>query len=130
MARQTLTPLFLVLAAFAVSEPVVAAGIEGTWSGRGYVKPADGKRETVRCKITYRRQTKKVFSVLAVCATPSAKIHQTGEVLMVRKNRFVGDFYSSEYDISGRVRVTLRGSRQTVTFSSARGRGSVTLSKR
>jgi hypothetical protein len=46
---------------------------------------------------------------------------------MVTANRYVGDFYNSEYDISGRIRVSVSGSSQTVTFSSARGKGSLSL---
>jgi hypothetical protein len=48
---------------------------------------------------------------------------------MVSPNRYVGDFYNSEYDISGRVRVVISGSSQTVTFSSAKGSGSLSLKK-
>ncbi len=106
-----------------------AAELAGTWNGSGYVNPKDGKREKVRCRITYNRHTPKVFSVSAVCASPSAKVNQTGEVLMVNPNLFVGDFYNPEFDVSGRVRVRLSGSRQTVTFSGPRGSGSVSLSK-
>ncbi len=130
MIKQAFKLLFLALAVLALSGPAVAAALEGTWSGGGHVKPTSGTREKLRCKITYRKRSSKVFSVRAVCATASVKINQTGEVLMVTPNRYVGDFYNPEFDVSGRVRVILRGSRQTVTFSGARGRGTVTLSKR
>lgn len=49
---------------------------------------------------------------------------------MVSPTRFVGDFYNPEFDVSGRVRVTLRGSTQTVTFRGPRGSGSMTLTRR
>ena len=130
MIRKTLSLLIPVLTILMMCEKVVAAEIEGNWSGSGYVAPTKGKRENVRCKIRYKRHTAKVFAVRAVCASPSAKVIQTGEVLKVKENLYVGDFYSPDYDISGRVRVTVSGSRQKVTFSSARGRGAVTLSKR
>jgi len=107
-----------------------AASLSGTWSGSGYVQPSNGQRESVRCKITYSRQSDKVFGVSAVCASPSAQIRQTGEVLMVNENRYVGDFYNSSYDISGRVNVSISGSSQTVSFKSASGHGSLSLSKR
>jgi hypothetical protein len=123
----------IVVAAFAVavftSSQVRADPLEGTWSGGGYVEPKDGTRESVRCRITYNRHTSTVYRVTALCASTSTKVHQTGEVLRVNANRYVGDFYNPDYDISGRVRVSISGSQQTVTFSSKRGSGSVTLTK-
>lgn len=107
-----------------------AGPIDGTWSGGGYVQITDGKRERVRCRVTYSRQTDKVYAVKATCASPSNKIYQTGEVLMVGHNRYVGDFYNNQFDVSGRVRVSVSGSRQTVSFKSASGHGSMNLSKR
>ena len=107
-----------------------AASIEGTWSGSGFVKPKDSKRQKVRCRITYSRESKKVFGVRASCATTSNKILQTGKVLKVSSKRYIGDFYNKEFDVSGRVRVSVSGSRQTVSFSSLRGHGRVTLRKR
>lgn len=107
-----------------------AASLSGTWSGSGYVIPKDGPRESVRCRVTFSQESSKLFAVKAVCASTSTKIIQTGEVLMVNPNRYVGDFYNAEYDIAGRVRISLSGSSQTVTFSSKNGHGSMTLRKR
>ncbi|MCH9806354.1 MAG: hypothetical protein K0U74_01355 [Alphaproteobacteria bacterium] len=121
-------PALLVLAGYPGTGH--AASLAGSWNGSGYVNPTKGKRERVRCRITYSKQTSKVFSVRASCATASNKILQTGEVLMVNASRYVGDFYNSEYDISGRVHVSVNGSRQTVSFSSGRGSGRVNLRKR
>lgn len=117
-----------VLVAFPIGAQ--AASLSGTWSGSGYVNPKDGPRESVRCRITYSQESATVYGVKAVCATTSTKIIQTGEVLMVNPSRYVGDFYNSQYDVSRRVRVSLRGVRQTVTFSSKKGHGSMTLRKR
>lgn len=107
-----------------------AASLEGTWSGTGFVKPKDSKRQKVRCRITYSRESSKVFGVRAACATTSNKILQTGRVLKVSSKRYIGDFYNQQFDVSGRVRVSVSGSRQTVSFSSLRGHGRVTLRKR
>jgi len=121
-----LAPLALVLSL----EKVGAASLEGIWSGSGVVNPKGGQREKVHCRIRYRRESENVFGVAATCATTSVKIRQTGKLLKVKPTRYVGDFYNPAYDVSGRVRVIVRGSVQTVTFKSARGSGSVTLSKR
>jgi hypothetical protein len=107
-----------------------AASLEGVWSGSGVVNPKDGPREKVRCRISYRRESEKVFGLTATCATRSNKFQQTGKLLMVSATSYVGDFHNPAHDVSGRVRVIVRGSRQTVTFQSARGSGRVTLRKR
>jgi hypothetical protein len=107
-----------------------AQSLEGTWNGSGVAKPASGQSERVRCKMTYTRESPKVFGVSATCATTSVKFHQTGKLLMVSPTRFIGDFYNPEYDVSGRVRVTLKGSSQIVNFSGPKGTGSLTLTKR
>jgi hypothetical protein len=124
-------PLALSLAvSVGATVAVGAAPIDGTWSGGGYVKPTDGKRERVSCRVTYRRQTPKVFSVSAVCASTSTQIRQSGEVLKVTANTYVGDLFNSEYNISGRVRIRVKGRRQSVSFRSSSGSGSMTLRKR
>ena len=121
-----LAPLALVLSL----ETARAVSLEGAWSGSGVVNPKDGQREKVRCRISYRQESANVFGVVATCATSSVKFRQTGKLLQVNPTRYVGDFHNPEYDVSGRVRVMVRGSVQTVTFQSVRGSGSVTLRKR
>jgi hypothetical protein len=107
-----------------------ATSLEGVWSGSGVVNPKDGPSETVRCRLSYKQESEKVFGLTATCATSSRKVHQTGKLLKVGPTSYVGDFYNPGYDISGRVRVVVRGSAQTVTFQSAKGNGSVDLRKR
>ncbi len=107
-----------------------AASLQGSWTGKGYVSPKEGARESVTCRISYSQESGTVYGVKATCASPSANIRQTGEVLMVNPNLFVGDFYNPQYDLSGRVRVTISGSSQTVTFSGDHGSGSISLTKR
>lgn len=129
--RKLILALPVLLGSIAISSITAHAGpIDGTWSGGGYVQITDGKREKVRCKVTYSRQTDKVYAVNAVCASPSNKIRQTGEVLLVSKDRYVGDFYNNQFDISGRVKVNVSGSKQTVSFKSSSGHGSMNLRKR
>ncbi len=106
-----------------------ATTLDGVWSGSGVVNPSDGARESVRCRVRYKQETATVFGVSATCATRSRKIQQNGTVLKVGPASYVGEFYNPGYDISGRVRVVVRGATQTVTFKSARGNGSVSLRK-
>ncbi len=107
-----------------------AASLAGEWAGSGVFSPNDGPREKVRCRISYKQESEKVFGLTATCATRSNKIQQTGTLLMVNTTNYIGDFYNPAHDVTGRVRVVVRGTRQTVTFESARGRGRVTLRKR
>lgn len=110
--------------------PVAAAEINGSWSGSGYIHPRSGNRERVRCVVRYSQQSSRVFGVSANCASSSGSIRQTGEVLKVRSNTYVGDFHNRQFDIRGRVRVQVSGGRQTVTFSSSDGSGRLSLRRR
>ncbi len=110
--------------------PAAAASLAGSWSGSGAVKTSAGKGENVRCRVSYARLAPKIFSVNARCATPSIALRQTGELLMVRPNVYVGDFYNSEFNIRGRIRVVVKGRRQAVTLSSDSGKGRLSLRKR
>ena len=107
-----------------------AASLEGKWRGTGFVKPNNGKREKIRCRISYNKETDKVYSVTGVCASAAGKATQSGSLLKVRKNRFKGDFRNAAHDVSGRMEVNLRGKRQTVTLRSSRGYAKIRLRKR
>lgn len=119
------------LAVCLVSGHAIAQGvsIDGIWSGGGYAELSGGQREKVRCRVRYTRETPDVYGVSAVCASPSVKVTQTGTISRVGSNRFIGDLYNPEYDVAGRVRVVVSGSTQTVTMSSSRGSGNLTLSR-
>ena len=67
-------PFSVVLAAAALNVCVFAgaassASLQGTWSGRGYVKPTEGQREMVSCRVSYSPQGSKVVAVSATCAS-------------------------------------------------------------
>ena len=109
---------------------VQAASLDGTWSGRGFVQPSGGKREKVRCRATYSRTSSKTYDVRATCASASNSIRQTGTLLWIRKGRYAGDFYNRQFDIGGRLRVTVRGARQSVTFKGDGVTGKLNLRKR
>lgn len=124
---------FLFAVALSVALPswdAEAEALDGVWSGGGHVSPKSGQREKVSCRVQYQSQGSKTYGVVATCATTSAKIVQTGSLTMVNPTRYVGDFYNSEYNVSGRVRVVVSGSRQTVTFWNPQGSGQLSLSRR
>ena len=106
-----------------------AAGLEGSWSGGGTVRFASGAEEQARCRAHYSRRSAAVYVLRATCATASGRAAQSATLQRVGDNRYSGTFYNSEYDISGRIYVILRGSSQTVRLTSSSGSASFRLSR-
>jgi hypothetical protein len=125
-----ITIFLAALAPLHATSALAASGLDGTWSGSGYVVPKSGDRESVRCRVRFDKQSSKVYRVTANCSSATTNIVQTGEVLEVSGGRYVGDFYNPQYDISGRVKVQLSGNHQTVTFAGGQGQGSLSLNRR
>lgn len=115
----------------AASSPATAQGarIEGTWSGAGRMILSSGNSERVRCRATFRRQASRTFGMVAVCASPSARVAQTASVQQVAPGRYAGRFYNREYDISGTVRVSVRGNRLGAYLSGSGASASLTLTR-
>ena len=107
-----------------------AISLDGHWLGQGTATLASGKTERFRCRVTYNAVSAQAFGVRAVCANPSIKIIQTGQVLRVRANTYVGEFRNDAYDVGARVRVIVRGERQFVTLSASEGTGRLDLKRR
>lgn len=124
------TALVASLTMLAPTTAASAAALAGEWSGEGTVTQTEGPTEKVRCRVSYKQESAKVFGVVAQCASTSKKMKQTGELLEVRPGVYSGKFNLPQYDVSGRVRVVLEGETQTVTFKSPRGEGQVTLTRR
>ena len=106
-----------------------AAELEGSWSGGGTVRFATGAEEQARCRAHYSRRAKGVYVLRATCATASGKAAQSATLQRVGDNRYSGTFYNSEFDISGRIYVVLRGSSQSVRLTSSSGSASFRLSR-
>jgi len=105
------------------------ASLEGSWSGGGAVSFSSGTKEQARCRAQYRRRTSNSYVLRAVCATPSARAEQTATVRRVGSNRFEGSFYNSEYNVSGQIYITVRGSSQNVRLTSSAGWAHFRLSR-
>lgn len=125
------TSILLTTGLLASTASAQAKGLDGQWNGFGKAKLASsGKTENFRCKVTYNRETSKVFGVRAVCASPSIRIIQTGKVLKVRENTYKGELYNQAYDLRGDVRIVVNGREQKVTLTADEGNGVLTLRKR
>ena len=110
--------------------PAASAEITGEWEGSGSAKLTDGERERVRCRISYQKQSNKTFAIRATCASPSAKVTQTGTILRATTNTYVGSLFNPDYKITARVRIRVSGNNQTVTMTADEVTGSVKLKRR
>jgi hypothetical protein len=123
------------LAAFAAALitapfPATAADLEGSWSGGGYIRFASGDRERARCRAQFSQVSSTVFRVNAVCATESVKVEQVARVRKVGSRTYAGRFVNSEYNITGDIRVTVKGSVQSVHLASGEHSANLTLYRR
>lgn len=78
-------------------------GLAGTWSGSGLMKPSDGPRERVRCKVAYSvKKPGRALGLELRCASEaykmvlSANIEQNGTQLS-------GNWFESEYRQGGKI---------------------------
>lgn len=110
--------------------PAAAAGeLAGKWSGGGSVMLASGAREKARCRASYTRAGAKSYVMSATCATPSAKVSQTAQLRKTGANSYAGTFFNPEYGITGRIRISVSGARQSVILSGDAGRAAFSLKK-
>ncbi len=103
-----------------------AASIAGIWVGNGVVQSRSGRKESVQCQIRYSKASGKTYGFSATCASAAGKT-QTGRGSMQHLN---GNRYSGRLFFAGRVSMTLRGNRQTVTVISSEGTGRLILTRR
>lgn len=117
------------LDASATATQAQSSRLDGTWNGSGRMVLSSGNAERVRCRATFRRQAARTFAMSAICATPSARVSQTGRVQQVSAGRYDGRFYNREYDVSGTVRITLRGNRMSASLAGGGASAFLSLSR-
>lgn len=119
------------MAALAVlSSPALAVSLDGEWRGSGTVQVTNGNRERVTCRVSYSRQSSRVYGFHAVCASTSVRVIQNGVVSQASANSYVGTTHNPEYNVSGRIRIVVSGGSQTVTVRADQGSGRIVLRKR
>lgn len=106
-----------------------AADLVGTWSGGGAFVLANGTKEKARCRSHFSRVSDSLYVMNAACATPSAKVTQSAQLRKVGSNSYSGSFFNPEFGVSGRIRITVKGRRQSVLLSSDAGQAAFTLSR-
>lgn len=117
------------LSAFVGSVPANADPLEGSWSGGGVVRH-EGGTETIRCRISYAKSTGRTLTFNATCATTGGKVQQAGRVVALGRNRYTGRAYSKDYQVTGKLYVTVRGAKQSIRVTSPKGSANLTLRKR
>jgi hypothetical protein len=120
-------PMLMAGLAVVGAQPAMAQSLEGSWSGGGSVAFTSGQHERARCRAQYRRASATPYTVTATCATPSGSATQTATVRQVGGNTYQGQFHNSEYNVSGRIYVTVGGNRQSVRLTSESGSASLDL---
>lgn len=106
-----------------------ASTLPGTWSGGGRVVLPNGGIEQARCRASFRRQSTRIFSMNAVCATSGARIVQTGSLQQIGPTTYAGRFRNAEYDITGAISISVKGSRMTASLSGGGGSARFTMTK-
>ncbi len=122
--------LVVAVCVFCTQAQAQSKGLAGYWRGSGFVSPAKGKRERVRCRVWISRTSGQTYDVKARCASQAVNIDQVGSVRRIGGNSYAGNFFNADFNIRGRIRITLRGNRQAVALSSKAGSGRLTLFRR
>lgn len=109
---------------------VHAADISGSWSGGGTVILASGAKEKARCRATFRPAGGSTYAMAATCATASAKVSQTAILSRYTATRYGGTFHNPEFNVTGRIRISVSGNSMTANLSGSQGRATLSLSRR
>lgn len=116
----------------AASEPSFSrsrSGLSGSWSGVGTIVLPSGASEEARCRARFRPSGDGSYSMSAVCATPSQRASQTGELDPVGSNRYAGSIYNDEYNYTGEIFLTVRGDRLNASLSGGQVSGRISMSR-
>jgi hypothetical protein len=103
------------------------AGLDGSWTGGGSVSFKSGEKEKASCRATFSRMGGDGYSMRAVCATAAAKVSQSATLDRSGPNRFIGDFYNTEFGVRGTIRITVNGNQLNAALSSDSGSAFFTL---
>ncbi len=108
-----------------------AANIIGSWKGSGSVRLTSGQVEPVSCRVSYSKgdDKGKTFVLSAKCSHTGGTFNQSGRVSKRKGGSYKGSLYSDQYAVSGTVTISVRGSSQTVSVSSSKGKGSLNLTR-
>jgi hypothetical protein len=111
------------------ASPAAAQSIHGTWSGGGMIIFPSGERERARCRATFRPTGGGGISMQGVCATSSVRVSQSASLSRLTSTTYSGEFYNTEYNISGSIRIRLHGSKLNASLNGGGGAAQFVLGR-
>jgi hypothetical protein len=99
-------PRYIPLIAILAAAPAYAESFDsvaGSWSGGGMMKPKDGPRERVRCKVEYApKNSGQSVKLVLRCASDAYKMELTANI-DENGNALSGNWFESQYRQGGTV---------------------------
>jgi hypothetical protein len=106
IVRCSLFGVFLAAMLLAIGPAVAEQGFDnvaGAWSGAGSMKPSDGPRERVRCKVEYIvKSTGQSLKMDLLCASDAYKMHLSANIDQDGSN-ISGNWFESQYRQGGKI---------------------------
>jgi hypothetical protein len=99
------------------TRPAAAQSIVGSWSGGGLIIFPSGEKERARCRATFRQTGGGGVMMNGVCATASARVSQSASLSRLTATTYSGEFFNTEYNIAGSIRVRIQGNRLNASLS-------------
>jgi hypothetical protein len=65
----------------------------------------------------------------ATCATSDVRVTQTASLDRTGPNQFIGDFFNSDFGVSGTIKITLNGNTLTAALNGDKGSAIMSLSR-
>lgn len=106
-----------VLGAGTTPSPAAAQSILGSWSGGGMIVFPSGETERARCRATFRNAGGGGVAMTGICATASVRVSQSATLSRLTANTYSGEFYNTEYNIAGSIRIRVQGNRLNASLS-------------
>jgi hypothetical protein len=97
--------------------PAAAQSIIGQWSGGGLIIFPSGEKERARCRATFRNVGGGGVSMNGVCATASVRVSQSASLSRLTSTTYSGEFFNTEFNISGSIRIRLHGNKINASLS-------------
>ena len=118
----------LFVAAFAV--PAAADPLRGSWRGSGTVTFSDGSQQRATCRANFKPGGGQgAYDATASCSSQSGTVTQEAFV-RGRGGSYRGTFYNPQFDMTGRIQLSLSGGGTMVArLSSQRGSAVIRLSR-
>jgi hypothetical protein len=65
----------------------------------------------------------------AICATASLRVTQTASLAQLTSNTFSGEFYNTEYNLSGSIPVRVQGNRLNASLNGGGGSAQFSMNR-